>query len=104
VTYIGESVTAQGMRLIGIHTITPAADRDQIWKAVDMARRESDLVLLDEAPAQRVRDDLEALLVRHPLPPVLIIPDMSGDEDMSSATVEEARRVLGIDENNGQTR
>jgi len=101
VTYIGESVTAQGMRLIGVHTITPTSNRDEIWKAVDTARRKSDLVLLDEVPAQRVRYDLEALLLRHPLPPVLIIPDMRGDQIMSSATVEEARRVLGIEENYG---
>lgn len=96
VTYIGEEIAAQGFRLLGVATLAPEATHREVLDALHGARDDADLVLLDQDMANMVHAELQELLVRHPVPPVLIIPGMAEDQEFAMPALEQARRELGI--------
>ncbi len=96
IAYIGERIAAQGFRLLGASISTPHAKRNDVWNAIRSARKDNDLVLLDQGLAELVNADIEALLMHQPVPPILVVPGMQADGDLSGSAQEQARRELGI--------
>ena len=101
VIYIGEEIAAQGFRLLGAETLAPDADRASVLEAVNDARASTDLVLLDQVLAELVGIELQELLVQEPVPPVLIVPAMSDDQEFSYSALDQARRELGLGAQDG---
>lgn len=101
VTYIGEEIAAQGFRLLGARTLVAETDPGVVLDAISNARGDSDLVLLDQDLAELIAFELKELLLREPVPPVLIVPELAADQDFSSTALEQARRELGLGAQDG---
>jgi vacuolar-type H+-ATPase subunit F/Vma7 len=97
ITYIGEEITAQGFALLGIDSLQPAAEHAEVIEALQTARNGSDLVLLDQGLATLVHTELQTFVLQHPVPPILVVPAMTKNEDLHSAELELARHELGIE-------
>ncbi len=96
ICYIGDALTSEGLRLVGATAQPLAVDADAVWNAIEDARDRSDLILLNQAHAQVVPHLLEKLLVRHPIPPILVVPSIDTDDGLHADGVDAARRVLGV--------
>jgi vacuolar-type H+-ATPase subunit F/Vma7 len=96
VTYIGEDVSASGFALAGARVHRVPADPDRVRPLLEAARGDSDLVILNEAHALCVGDALHALLLREPVPPVLVLPAMDVRAGPPREVVRRARSVLGL--------
>ena len=96
VTYIGEEVAAAGFALAGARVRHAPIESRRVWSLLEAARAESDLVILNGAHAECVQDALHDLLLRHPLPPVFVLPPMGESSELSNAVVSRARRALGL--------
>ena len=95
-TYIGEAVTAGGFALVGVQPRVTPAEADAVWQAMREARRNSDLVILNQAHADVIQARLQELISAEPTPPVVIVPSMTGKELALDRVVGPARRVLGL--------
>ena len=95
-TYIGDEVTASGFALIGLTPRVTAAEPKAVWQAIREARRNSDLVILNQAHADVIQSRLLELISAEPIPPVVIVPTMNTKEPVLDRVVGPARRVLGL--------
>lgn len=95
-TYIGEAVTAGGFALVGVQPRVTPAEADAVWQAMREARRNSDLVILNQAHADVIQARLQELISTEPTPPVVVVPSMTGEELALDRVVGPARRVLGL--------
>lgn len=94
--YIGEEISGLGFRLAGARTYTPPATSGEVRDAIREARADCDLVLLESGLSELVREDLTAMLIEQPVPPVLVIPAILSEQELTTSALTEARRVLGI--------
>ena len=95
-TYIGEAVAAGGFALVGVEPRVTPAEADAVWREMRAARRNSDLVILDQAHAELVQARLQELIAAEPIPPVVVVPSMNTDELALDRVIGPARRVLGL--------
>ncbi|MDH3452907.1 MAG: V-type ATP synthase subunit F [Gammaproteobacteria bacterium] len=95
-SYIGDPLSALGFALIGAQRFSPALTPSAIVQAVEQARDDSDLVLIETPYAGLVDEYLLATIIAEPLPPILIVPCLHEDDDLSQRIIREARIVLGI--------
>ncbi len=98
VSYIGDPLTSTGFALAGVTPYCPSTESAAVWDAVLRAREQSDLVILNQEHAHGVKNQLEALIRRRPIPPVVIVPSIDADQALQDSTVNTARRVLGLAE------
>lgn len=95
-TYIGEAVTADGFALVGVQPRVTPAEADAVWQAMLEARRDSNLVILNQAHADVIQARLQELISAEPTPPVVVVPTMASKELARDHVIEPARRVLGL--------
>ena len=95
-TYIGEAVAAGGFALVGVDARVTPEEADAVWQCVREARRNSDLVILNQAHADLVQARLQELISVEPTPPVVVVPSMNSSESARDRVIEPARRVLGL--------
>ena len=94
--YIGEAVTASGFALVGVQPQVMPAEAEAVWQAMREARQNSDLVILNQAHADVIQTRLQELISSEPTPPVVVVPNMDGEEFALDRVVGPARRVLGL--------
>ncbi len=95
-TYIGEAVTASGFALVGVEPLITPLEAGVVWQAMREARRNSDLVILNQAHADVIQSRLLELIAAEPIPPVVVVPTMNTKEPTQDRVVGSARRVLGL--------
>lgn len=95
-SYIGDPLSALGYALLGARRLSPDLTPDAVVEALREARDGSDLVLIENAYAALVRDHLRSVVVADPLPPIIVVPCLHKDDQLSDASVREARGVLAI--------
>ncbi|MGI9304462.1 MAG: V-type ATP synthase subunit F [Gammaproteobacteria bacterium] len=94
--YIGEAVTASGFALVGVQPRATPIEADAVWQAVRAARRNSDVIILNQAHANVIQERLQELISAEPIPPVIVVPTMDNKEPALDRVVGPARRVLGL--------
>lgn len=94
--YIGEEISGLGFRLAGARIYSPAASPGDIRGAIRQARGDCDLVLLEAGLSELVREDLMRMLIEEPVPPILVVPVILSDAELTTDALGEARRALGI--------
>jgi vacuolar-type H+-ATPase subunit F/Vma7 len=82
--------------LAGVTPYSPPVEFAAVWDTVLQARKQSDLVILNQKHARSVQSRLEALIRQQPIPPVVVIPSIDSDHALQDSAVDVARRVLGI--------
>lgn len=93
--FIGEEVTAAGLRLAGVEVHQPPpADIAALFQRL---RAEAGLVLLDAAAAEALPPDLLAQALREQRPLVQVIPDLRGRHPPADRTAA-LKRQLGLAE------
>jgi V/A-type H+/Na+-transporting ATPase subunit F len=94
---IGDEHTILGLRLVGIEGLV-ATTRDEALAALNEAVAKKDLgvVLITEAIAAEIRDELEARLYGFGFPLVLEIPGPSGPASDRPDIEEIIRRAIGV--------
>jgi len=94
---IGDRQTILGLRLVGIDG-TVATERDAALEALHEAVETSEvgIVLITEAVAGEIRDEVEARLYGMGFPLVLEIPDASGPAGDRPEIGEIVRKAVGI--------
>jgi vacuolar-type H+-ATPase subunit F/Vma7 len=95
-SYIGAPLSALGFALIGARRFSPERNASAVVQALDEARKDSDLVLIENAYAALIDEHLHATIIGEPVPPVVVVPCLYEDEELSDASVREARAVLGL--------
>ena len=96
VTYIGDVVTASGFALVGVEPRVAPAEAGAVWQAMREARKNSDLVVLNQAHADVIQAGLQELISAEPTPPVVVVPSMASKELALDRVVGSARQVLGL--------
>lgn len=94
---IGDRQTVLGFRLVGIEG-TVATEREAALEALREAVQSKDIgiVLVTEAVAAQIRDEVEARLYGMGFPLVLEVPDASGPSDERPKIEELVRKAVGI--------
>ena len=94
---IGDRQTVLGFRLVGVEG-TVATEREAALEALHkvVETRETGIVLVTEAVATKIRDEVEARLYGMGFPLVLEIPDASGPADDRPEIDEIVRKAVGI--------
>jgi V/A-type H+-transporting ATPase subunit F len=94
---IGDRQTILGLRLVGIEG-TFAAEREDGLAALDAAvvRKDIGIVLITEALAAKMRDEVDARLYGIGFPLVLEIPDASGPSPERPNVEVLVRKAIGI--------
>ena len=94
---IGDRQTVLGFRLVGIEG-RQAEDREGALAALDEAvsRKDLGIVLITEAVAGRIRDEVDARLYGIGFPLVLEIPDASGPSPERPGIEDVVRKAIGI--------
>jgi V/A-type H+-transporting ATPase subunit F len=94
---IGDKQTILGFRLVGIEGAV-AIDRDDALAALDAAvvRKDVGIVLITEAIANKMRDEVDARLYGMGFPLVLEIPDASGPSADRPEIEDVVRKAIGI--------
>ena len=94
---IGDRQTVLGFRLVGIEG-TDVTDRDEALAALKtvVAEKEVGIVLITEAIAGQVRDEVEARLYGMGFPLVLEIPDSQGPSPDRPGIEDIVRKAIGI--------
>ena len=95
-TYIGDPLAGLAFALIGARQVSPEQDADAVLRAVETARDDNDLLIIESAYAQLIDAQLQALVIAEPVPPIVTVPSLAADERLAYASVREARSVLGI--------
>lgn len=95
-TYIGEAITAAGFALVGVRPRITPAEADAVWQAIGEARRNSDLVILNQAHADVIHSRLQELIYAESIPPLVVLPCMDKKESALDRVVGPARRTLGV--------
>lgn len=96
-SYVGDRVTAASLRLAGVRAFTPDANDVEIWRAIEEARHQSALVIVDQDCAERVGTRLEDAIVENPDPPVVVLPSFAGDDRLHRGASRRARLLLGLE-------
>jgi V/A-type H+-transporting ATPase subunit F len=94
---IGDRQTILGFRLVGVDG-TVATGREEALEALREAVGLGDvgIVLVTEAVAARIRDEIEARLYGMGFPLVLEIPDASGPAEDRPEIEEMVRKAVGL--------
>ena len=94
---IGDRQTVLGFRLVGVEG-TVATEREEALTALHEAVENTDtgIVLVTEAIAGKIRDEVEARLYGMGFPLVLEIPDASGPAEDRPEIDEIVRKAVGI--------
>ncbi|MGD8628819.1 MAG: V-type ATP synthase subunit F [bacterium] len=94
---IGDKQTVLGFRLVGVEG-TVATEREAALEALHQVveARETGIVLVTEAVAGKIRDEVEARLYGMGFPLVLEIPDAGGPADDRPEIDEIVRKAVGI--------
>jgi V/A-type H+-transporting ATPase subunit F len=94
---IGDRQTILGFRLVGIEGKL-AVEREDVLAALDEAvsRKDIGIILVTEAVANEVRDEVEARLYGIGFPLVLEIPDASGPSAERPKIEDVVRKAIGI--------
>ncbi|MDH3712874.1 MAG: V-type ATP synthase subunit F [Gammaproteobacteria bacterium] len=95
-SYIGDPLSALGFALIGAQRFAPERSASAVAHALDEARNDSDLVLIENAYAALIDEHLRTTIIGEPVPPVVVVPCLYEDDELSDASVREARAVLSI--------
>lgn len=92
--YIGDEVSAAGYRLAGIRVYTPALAA--LPATLRTASAEASLIMLSAGLAQQLSEtELERLQARIS-PPLLVVPDVSGERAPLPDLATRLRRGLGM--------
>jgi V/A-type H+-transporting ATPase subunit F len=94
---IGDRQTVLGFRLVGVEGKV-AVEREEALSALEeaVARRDIGIVLITEAVAGKVRDEVEARLYGLGFPLLLEIPDASGPSPERPEIKDVVRKAVGI--------
>ena len=94
---IGDMQTVLGLRLVGIEG-KAAVDREHALSALKgaVSRKDVGIVLITEAVASKIRDEMEARLYGIGFPLVLEIPDASGPSPDRPEIKDIVRKAIGI--------
>lgn len=94
IVFIGDELTATGLRLAGIDVVMPRAE--EAAAAFAKARREAAVVLVSSALAPHLPDDVlqAALLAGEPL--VAIVPEVTG-RSLAPDIAARLKATLGIE-------
>lgn len=94
---IGDKQTVLGFRLVGIEGV-PVGEREEALTALNEAvsRKDLGIVLITEAVASKVRDEVDARLYGMGFPLVLEIPDASGPSPERPGIDDVVRKAVGI--------
>lgn len=94
---IGDGQTILGLRLVGIEG-TVATEREPALEALRkvVEARDIGIVLVTEAVATEIRDEVEARLYGMGFPLVLEIPDASGPSEDRMEIDDIVRKAVGI--------
>ena len=94
---IGDRQTVLGFRLVGVEG-RQAEAREEALAALDEAvsRKDLGIVLITEAVAAGIRDEVEARLYGIGFPLVLEIPDASGPSPERPSIDDVVRKAIGI--------
>jgi V/A-type H+-transporting ATPase subunit F len=94
---IGDRQTVLGFRLVGLDG-ADVADREEALAALEAAvgRKDIGIVLITEAVAGQVRDEVDARLYGMGFPLVLEIPDSQGPSPDRPAIEDIVRKAIGI--------
>lgn len=95
--YIGEAITASGFALVGVQPRVTPVEAVAVWRAVCEARHNADVIILNQAHANVIREHLRELIASEPTPPVVVVPTMDKKETALDLVIGPARRVLGLD-------
>jgi len=96
VTYIGSETSGAGLALVGVRSISCAAKREDVWPLIEQARARGDLVLLGEAHAREVHEQLARFIDQEALPPVIVIGAIEDESAPRDPVVVRARAALGL--------
>lgn len=99
-SFIGDELTATGFALVGIHTAAAPESRDRLWQLVLEERERRQLVMLSAECARRIRDRLDALIERQPVPPIVVLPD-PGAAQATDGAIRDALDALGLESGTG---
>jgi V/A-type H+-transporting ATPase subunit F len=94
---IGDEQTVLGFRLVGIEGAV-AAEREDALSTLEAAvsRKDIGIILVTEAIADRMRDEVDARLYGMGFPLVLEIPDASGPSPQRPEIEDVVRKAIGI--------
>ena len=94
---IGDRQTVLGFRLVGIEGAV-ASEREDVLDTLNAAaaRKDVGIVLITEAIADKVRDEVDARLYGMGFPLVLEIPDASGPSPQRPKIEDVVRQAIGI--------
>ena len=94
---IGDRQTVLGFRLVGIEGAV-ASEREDVLDTLNAAaaRKDVGIVLITEAIADKVRDEVDARLYGMGFPLVLEIPDASGPSPQRPKIEDVVRKAIGI--------
>jgi V/A-type H+-transporting ATPase subunit F len=94
---IGDRQTVLGFRLVGIEGAV-ASEREDALDALSaaVARKDVGIVLITEAIASKMRDEVDARLYGMGFPLVLEIPDASGPSPQRPKIEDVVRKAIGI--------
>ena len=95
-SYIGHPLSGLGFALIGARQFSPEPDRAAVLQALDTARRDSELVLIENEYAELIAEHLRETVLTQPEPPIAVVPCLHEDDELSDLSIREARVVLGI--------
>ncbi|MCG6871945.1 MAG: hypothetical protein LJE84_06605 [Gammaproteobacteria bacterium] len=91
--FIGDAGIAAALGVVGVQKFDTAGGMDS---AFFRARSASDLVVLDAVVARQLGSLVQQSLSEAPLPPVIVIPVLTGELSRSDPVVRRARRLLGL--------
>jgi V/A-type H+-transporting ATPase subunit F len=94
---IGDRQTVLGFRLVGIEG-KQAGEREDALAALDdaVSRKDVGIVLVTEAVAGEIRDEVDARLYGMGFPLVLEIPDASGPSAERPRIEDVVRKAIGV--------
>jgi V/A-type H+-transporting ATPase subunit F len=94
---IGDSQTVLGFRLVGIEGKT-VEEREEALEALQdaISKKETGIVLVTEAIAAKIRDEVEARLYGLGFPLLLEIPDSSGPSPKRPKIEDLVRKAIGV--------
>lgn len=95
-SYVGDRVTAAAMRLAGVRVFTPELNSAAIWRAVQTARRQSAMVIVDQDHAGMIQQQLSTAAITDPVPPIVVMPTLDRDDGRLANASRTARQVLGL--------
>lgn len=94
--YVGDPVTAVALRLVGVVTLVPKPDPVSVRAAVESARGDADLLIINQTHAAELTTPATELVVAKPDPPMIVLPSLDDDAPVAVGAISRAKRVLGL--------